>query len=191
MSARISDTLSWAEEVERALLAILWWHPLLIGLVRRELDPSIHLTLPKHRYILEAIEIAFREIGDVTWETVVQVILEIPKAFDECGGKEGLNEVYTDQGHYPSGPRNPEPIVAEYIRFLKACAIQRGIDPTKPVLHYTVGWGFLRRNKLAISSQHPVATGNAHFLGHYLRLAGWPDGDEQMKLRFEIERTTK
>jgi len=129
MSARISDTLSWAEEVERALLAILWWHPLLIGLVRRELDPSIHLTLPKHRYILEAIEIAFREIGDVTWETVVQVILEIPKAFDECGGKEGLNEVYTDQGHYPSGPRNPEPIVAEYIRFLKACAIQQESIP--------------------------------------------------------------
>src|SRR5215467_8141404 len=83
MTQEIDVTLRWGVEVERALLAILWWHAYLIGLVRRELDPNIHLTLPKHRYILEAIEIAFREIGDVTWETVVQVILEIPKAFEE------------------------------------------------------------------------------------------------------------
>jgi hypothetical protein len=147
--------------------------------------------LPKHRYVLEAIEIAYREIGDVSWATVVRVICEIPGAFGECGAKEGLNEVFTDEGHYPCGDCNPEPILKDHIRFLKACAIQRGIDPTKPVPHYTVGWGILRRNKLAISSQHPVATGNGNFLGHCLRLAGWPHGDEQMKLRFELERNTK
>jgi hypothetical protein len=162
MTPELSATLHWAVEIERSLLAILWWLPEFIGLVRRELDPSIHFTLPCHRHILEAISIAYSEIGDVTWETVVQAILEMPGAFDECGGKEGLNEVFTDEGHYPFGPRNPEPIVAEYIRVLKNCAIQRGIDPTKPVLHYTVARGILQLNKLATKPEHPTITGKIY-----------------------------
>jgi hypothetical protein len=190
MSTELSTTLRWAKEFERSLVSICWWCPEYLGQVRRELDPSVHFTLPCHGLVLQAIEIAYRELGDVTWETVVQVVSEIG-GFQECGEKPGLNDIFTNENHYPWGPRNPAVFVPEYIRLLKECAIIRKIDPTKPVPHYTVGWGSLRRNKLAISSQHPVATGNAHFLGHHLRLAGWPDGDDQMKLRLELERNAK
>ena len=192
MSAELSRTLRWGKEVERSLVAIVWHHPHFLWLVRKELDPADHFTLPAHRYILDAISVVCSDHDNVNWHTVVQAICEMPGAFEECGGKEGLNQIFTDDGHCPQGPCDPEPFVAEYIRFLKACAIQRGIDPGKPVLHYTVARGILQLNKLATKPEHPTITGKLYVPvpGTY-SLAGWPQGDSQVNIKGQLERSQR
>jgi hypothetical protein len=190
MTPQISATLQWGFENERSLLAILWHYPEFVSVTQRDLDPAVHFSLRGHRYILEAIDVSYRHLGDVSWGTVVEVICEIPGAFDECGGKPGLNDVFTDEGRYPESVRNPEPIVTEYIRSLKQCAVIRGVDPSQPVLHHTTGRGYLRKNKLATKPEHPQAIGEIYvpMPGTY-KLSGWPQGQDQLKITGHLQRS--
>jgi hypothetical protein len=192
-AGQVSLSLRWALEIERSVINILWHYPEYLGLVQRELDLRVHFTLPAYRHVLEALQIVAEKCGTADWASVLECVCEIPGAFDECGGKEGLNRIFTDDNRYPESvrPEFAEPILKDRIRFLKEAAIVRGTDPTKPVLHYTVGWGVLRRNKLAIKSQHPVAIGEIRccFCGRTSALAAWPQGDNGLKLKGTPERS--
>jgi hypothetical protein len=191
--AELSLALRWAIEAERSLVAILWHYPEYLGLVQRELDPNIHFTIPAYRYVLEAIAIVGEKCSAVIWASVLECICEIPRAFEECGGKEGLNTIFTDEGRYPEGPQADlaEPILRDHIRFLKEAAIQRGVDPTQPVRHYTSGRGYLQKNKLATTDKHPVATGKiaCAYCGRTSALAGWPEDEDNLNLKSTRERS--
>jgi hypothetical protein len=188
MSAELHPTLAWAPEVEVETLGVLWWHPHLIALAQSKLDPGIHFTLPHHRTVLEALSIVFRDENCCPWGSVVACVIELG-GFQECGGKHGLNEILTSNSHYPWGvsQEGAEPILRDHIRYLNDAAKLRGADPTKPLLHYTTGRGFLQKNKLATKPEHPVAVGEAYVLGHKFNLAGWSAGDG-MKLKMELVR---
>ena len=188
MSAQLHPTLHWAPEVERATLAIAWWHPHLVGIIQRELHPDIHFTVLQYRIVLEVLSIVFRQEGHTEFQSVVACIIELG-AFEECGGREGLNEILTDRNQHPWGvsQESAEPILRDHIRYLKEAAKIRGVDPTKPFIHYTGGHGFLQKNKAATKPTHPVVIGKARLFGHQFNLAGWSAG-EDVKLTFELMR---
>jgi hypothetical protein len=193
MTAELHSTLYWAPEVEVETLGLLWWHPHLIALAQSKLDPSIHFTLPHHRTVLEALSIVFRDENCCPWGSVVAVVIELG-GFEECGGKEGLNAIFTSDGRYPWGvsAEGAEPILRDHVRYLKKAAEIRGEDPSRALLHHTGGRGFLQKNKLATKPEHPVAVGEAHVLGHKFNLAGWPDGDGvKFKLELVPKRSSK
>jgi hypothetical protein len=186
MTPELHLTLYWAPEVEVETLGILWWHPHLIALAQQKLDPAIHFTLPHHRTVLEALSIVFRDENHCPWGSVTACVIELG-GFEEAGGKEGLTDILTSNGRYPWGvsAEGAEPILRDHIRYLKDAARIRGVDPTKPHLHYTTGRGFLQKNKLATKPQHPPVVGEAYALGHKFKLAGWLAGDG-VKLTFEL-----
>jgi hypothetical protein len=185
--AEVSLTLRWALEQERSVASIIWHYPEYLGLVQRELDPQIHFTIPAYRLVLEGIALVDQKCATADWASVLQCICEIPGAFEECGGLQGLNAIFTDDNHYPEGPRADlvERILLDRIRFLKEAAVVRGVDPSQPVPHYTTGRGFLQKNKLATRPTHPVATGDARcaWCGRPNALAGWPEGEERLALK--------
>jgi hypothetical protein len=188
MTSELHPTLQWALEIECESLGLLWHHPHLIGLAQRELDPAIHFTLPHHRTVLEALSIVYREEGHTQWALVVACVIELG-GFEEAGGKEGLNTIFTGNNHYPWGVNagEAEPILRYYITFLKQAAEIRGIDPSKPLNHYTGGHGFLQKNKAATKPTHPPVIGKEYLFGHQFNVFGWPAGDG-VKFKLELVR---
>jgi hypothetical protein len=179
----ISLTLHYAVESERAIVNILWHYPEFLGLAQRELDPRVHFTLPSCRLVLEAMALANEKCLPVCWQSVLECICEIREAFEECGRREGLSQIFTDDGHYPEGPRANlvEPILRYHIDYLRSAAILRGIDPAKPLEFFHTGWGHLVRNKLATN---PIATGKVGcaYCGKTNDLAAKLEG-ENLKLK--------
>jgi hypothetical protein len=188
----LHPSLQWAVEIEQSLVALLWQCPEQIGVVRHELDERIHITQPRIRHVLDAIEWAYRGMGCVSWAMVVGELCHVPGAFQECGGKAGLNEIFTDGDHLVLGTRDPEPFIAYYIDFLKKAAVVRGVDPSAPVLDHTTGYGFLRRNKAATTSKHPFAKGNIPrcCCGRRCAVAAWLDDDDGLALKLTFERSS-
>jgi len=185
----LHPSLQWAPAIEQSLIALVWQCPEQIGMVRQQLDERVHLTVPAHRHVLSAIEWTYRGMGCVSWTVVVAELCHIPGAFQECGGKAGLNTIYTDGG-LVMGAGDPEPFIRYYIDFLKAAAVIRGVDPTRPVLHHMDAHGVLELNKLATSLSHPTVTGWIHVpLPGTYSLAGWPQGEVQLRLKGQLKRT--
>ena len=122
------------------------------------------------------ISLVFWEIGGVDWATVVHAVREVD-ALELCGGRQGLNEVLTDGGYFPWGPREPEPLVQEYIRLLQDYAAQRQAASEKIPIHFTGGKGRIVPNKLARSDRDPSDVGQAWIRGRRYRIRGWRDGD--------------
>jgi hypothetical protein len=111
------NACSYSNEIERSLVSILWHHPQYVDFVLLNLDPELHFINPDLRIILEMIAVVWWELGAVDWASVVQAVREVD-IIEDVGGLQGLNDVFTDCGHYPEGYPNPEPFVKEYIRLL-------------------------------------------------------------------------
>jgi hypothetical protein len=186
--AELSLTLRHTVEVERSVVSICWHYPEYLGVVQQKLNPKTHFTVPAYRIVLEALQLQNEKCGAADWAGVLEVVCELG-GLEECGGLEGLNDIFTDHNRNPEGPRADlaEPILSDHVRFLKEAAIQRGVDPTQPVRHYTSGRGFLQKNKAATKPTHPTAVGEAYVLGHKFKLLGWPAGDG-VKLKMELVR---
>jgi hypothetical protein len=143
------------------------------------LDPDIHFLDPALRIVLEMLSVVYWQIGALDWASVIQALREVNE-IEACGGLEGLNEIYTDGGHYPEGrlPQFAEAFVREYIQLLYDYANQRESDPTKPVYRFTGGKGKLRLNKLARCDSDPSDVGEALICGRRYKILGWCDGNE-------------
>jgi hypothetical protein len=183
-------TLHWAAEIERSFTSTLWHHPEFLDLACRELDFTVHISISPYRKIIEALTIVFGDLGiDLDWTCVVHCVRELG-AFDECGGLVGLNEIFTDCGHYPEGRQHPEAVIGEYIRLLKEYAIARGVDPLATVRRYTRGRGYLQKNKLATKPTHPTVVGKIErcCCGRRCTIAGWPGEQDTLNLTLTPER---
>jgi hypothetical protein len=186
-------TLYWAYDVERAFVALLWHSPDLIDTARQELDFDLCIVTPAFRTILQALLIVHGEIAETDFVCVLHCIREMG-TLEEAGGLEGLNDVFTDIGHYPEGRRKPDVIYREYVRLLKAYALIRAKNPYETLRHYTRGRGFLVRNKFATRPEHPCVVGKIPRCGCGKRcvIAGWPDGEgDGLNLTLELERSHK
>lgn len=183
-------TLFWSHEIECSFVSTLWHAPQYLALAQHELDLKAHFSVTPYRKILEAIVLVHSEIGvDLDFTCVVHCVREMG-VFEECGGLLGLDQVYTDNNHYPEGRAHPEPIIREYIRLLKEYAIARKTDPFQSVRHYTRGRGFLQRNKLATRPEHPAVIGKIErcCCGRRCMIAGWPGEGGNLNLTLTPER---
>jgi hypothetical protein len=178
----ISATFVYCEEVECALVSLLWWNPDLIPITQRELDFQQHFVSPAHRGVLEALTFAYAQMGDVSWAAVIEMVRQLGLN-DEVGGLAGLNDILTNRGRHPEGPpkRNLDLFLSEYIRAVKTYASGRKANPFTAPSYYVDGAGTLRRNKLALKSNDPVCAGTIRVLGHTFAAAGWWGEDGELR----------
>ncbi|MGD0181212.1 MAG: hypothetical protein ABSC15_15480 [Terriglobales bacterium] len=174
------QTFLFAPEIEEAAVTMLWRQPDRLGQFLRELDPAVHITQPHLRYLLEAIDLAWRELGAVDFATVVTVIRELGR-FEDCGGLEGLSELWSNGDCHVASPKE-DPAIAEdrfnriflhYIEMLKTYALARKSDFHFSVTRFSSGGGELRPNKNKRRDTDAAFVGEVNVAGKLYRTAAY------------------
>jgi hypothetical protein len=155
-------TFHFAPEIEQSLLSLCFYAPERIAVLKRELDPQVHITRPELRYILEAIELAYRELGATDFASVIQTLRELGH-LEDCGGAPGVNQVFEEYRYGFSSPQAEEEIFAHYIEMLKRYAVARSSNSN--LLFFNRGDLVLALNKAKQSPRSPDYTGNGKVAG--------------------------
>jgi hypothetical protein len=166
----VPETFIFAPEIEQALVSVCFQCPERIATLYRELDPGIHITRPELRFILEAIDLAYRELGATDFASVIQVLRELGR-LEACGGAPGVNSVFEEYRYGFSSPEAEEPIFGHYIEMLKAYALGR--DKNQPVYRFNRGDIHLVPNKTKHSESAPDYVGEGKIAGRLYRVAEW------------------
>jgi hypothetical protein len=182
-------TFYFAPEIELSVVSECWHAPDRLSVVKRELDPAVHLTQPHLRWILEALDLAYRELGAVNFEIVVQVLREMHH-LEDCGGLEGLNEVYKAAA-YGRDPVRDQKIFDAELAMLKQYAINRKVDPPHPPDFFTRGQLVLYPNKTKHFDSQPDATGEGKIGGRCYRATAWLESDQHGQEFFKVSLTPK
>lgn len=177
-------TFYFAAEIEEALVSIIWHEPERCAIFKRDCDPEIHLSQPRLRIILEAIDLGFRELGCVAFPIVVQVVREFGR-LEDCGGLEGLSKIFC-LAQFRESRENTEAIFSHYLEMLKTYALHRQMDPPRPIYRFTGGRGTVYRNKVKRKPTDPDFTGEAIVYGRAYGVRGEMALDaEAINFRFE------
>lgn len=166
------ETFVFAPEIETAFVSICFHQPERCGAAYRELDPQVHFIQPHLRHILEAIDLAYRELGVADWPSVIQVLREQGR-LEDCGGLDGVNAVYAT--HIPTPVTGQ--IFDHYLDLLKDYAVNRKLDPPQKTFRFTGGHGTLAKNKLKTKETEPDLVGYSKVAGRWYKAAGWFRGD--------------
>jgi DnaB-like helicase N terminal domain len=178
-------TFLFAPEIEQSLVALCFHDPGCIATVYRELDPQIHITQPHLRFILEAIDLAYRELCTADFASVIQVLREEGK-LENCGGAAGVNSVLEGYRYGFSSPEAAEQIIAHYIETLKVYAINRKKDAPERVYRLTGGIATLALNKAKRRDFEPNYLGEARIAGRWYTVGASPSLDGSfLNFRFE------
>jgi hypothetical protein len=164
------DSFAFAPEIEQALVSLCFYNPDRIGVVYRELDPDVHFTQPHLRQILSAIDLAYRELGDHDFASVVTVLREQGQ-LEACGGAAGVNQVFEEYRYGCSSPEAEQEIFSHYIEMLKAYALGR--ETNQPVYRFNRGDIRLVPNKTKHSESAPDYVGEGKIAGRAYRVAEW------------------
>jgi DnaB-like helicase N terminal domain len=164
------DSFAFAPEIEQALVSLCFYNPDRIGVVYRELDPDVHFTQPHLRQILEAIDLAYRELCEHDFASVVTVLREQGR-LEACGGLPGLNSVFEQYRYGFSSPEGEQEIFSHYIEMLKAYALGR--ETNQPVYRFNRGDIRLVPNKTKHSDSAPDYIGEGKVAGCLYRVAEW------------------
>lgn len=194
-----AHTFYFAPEIEAALVSCAWHEPDRLAVVYRELDPAVHLSQPHLRFLMEAIDLAYRDLGCVNFEVVIQVLRETGH-LEHCGGLEGANQIYgLELDSYGEAARfsklcdqvRNEKIFRHYLEMLKIYAVHRSQVPPRPVYVFTKGWLALHQNKIKSSRGAPDALGEGKLAGRSYAAAMWIETDEHGNQIFKVSLTPK
>lgn len=166
------ETFVFAPEIETAFVSICFHQPERCGAAYRELDPQVHFIQPHLRHILEAIDLAYRELGVADWPSVIQVLREQGR-LEACGGLDGVNAVYIAHTPTPVTGR----IFDHYLDMLKDYAINRSADPPQNTYRFTGGSLALYPNKNQRKPTDPDFLGDGKIAGRQYRAAVWKSGE--------------
>jgi hypothetical protein len=177
-------TFIFAPEIEDATISILWHEPERLPDFLRRFDPNLHLAQPHCRIILEAINLAYGELGTSDFATVTQVVSELHK-LDHCGGIEGLNRIYSlVEDGTPHWKERGDKIFAHYLEMLIAYGTHRRLAPNENMYRFTAGRATVRRNKVKRPNE-PFYIGSAFVRGRNYKIRGWETSEEEFSLTFE------
>lgn len=180
----------YAPEIEAALVSTCWHQPEWLATVYRELDPAIHLSQPHLRWLLEAIDLAYRDLGCVNFEVVIQVLRETGH-LEDCGGLEGANQVYGLEEYGREDPVRNEKIFQHYLQMLKTYAVHRKMEPARLPYVFTSGSLVLHQNKVKASQNGPDALGEGKLAARSYAAAMWIEIDEHGQKVFKVRLTPK
>jgi hypothetical protein len=162
----------FAPEIEQAIVSLCFQAPERIATLKRELDPNVHFTRPELRHILEGIELAYRELGESDFATVIQILREFGR-FEDCGGLDGINQVFEQYRYGFASPEVEEQIFTHYIEMLRAYALARANQPPVPVYRFARGDLTLLKNKTKTSERSPEWTGEGKVAGQPYRASAY------------------
>jgi hypothetical protein len=163
-------TFQFAPEIEQSVVSLCFYAPERIAVLKRELDPQVHITRPELRHILEAIELAYRELGMSDFATVICVLRELGH-LEDCGEVRGVNAIFEEYRYGFSSEQALAEIFAHYIEMLKAYALGR--QSTQSVFRFNRGDITLLPNKLKRSPASPDFVGEGKVAGRCYRAAEW------------------
>jgi hypothetical protein len=170
-------TFQFAPEIEQSLVSLCFSAPERIATLKRELDLVVHITQPHLRFVLEAIELAYRELGTSDFACVIQTLRELG-CLEDCGGADGVNQIFEQYRYGFSSPQAQEQIFTHYIAMLKAYAFGRANQP--PVAVYRFARGDLRlvKNHARINEQAPDWIGEGKVAGRTYRASAFTNYDK-------------
>jgi DnaB-like helicase N terminal domain len=171
------STFQFAPEIEQSMVSLCFYAPERIATLKRELDPQVHFTRPELRYILEAIELAYRELGSRDFASVIQTLRELSR-LEACGGPSGVNSVFEEYRYGFSSPEAQEEIFAHYIEILKAYAQARSNQPPVNVYRFLRGDITLVKNKTHVSDRSPDWIGEGKVAGRPYRASAFSHQDK-------------
>jgi hypothetical protein len=180
----------FSPEIETALIGLLWREPDRISIVKRELDPALHFVQPHCRWLLEAIDLAYRELATVDFACVIEVLRELGR-LEDVGGLEGANELW-NAGEFLNSPvwqamGKTDALFAEYLRMIKQYAVNRGEQPPRPTYLFIGGKGTLLLDKARVKADH--YTGEVSVAGRWYSVRAEVGSEgEFINLRFEPKR---
>jgi hypothetical protein len=183
-------TFIYAPEIEAALVSTVWHQPEWLATVYRELDPTVHLSQPHIGYLLAAIDLAYRDLGCVNFEVVIQVLRETGH-LEDCGDLEGANQIYGLEEYGREDAVRNEKIFRHYLEMLKTYAVHRDQVPPRPVYAFTGGWLALHPNKVKTFQHGPEALGEGKIAGRAYRASMWIESDEHGQKIFKVSLTPK
>jgi len=152
----------FAPEIEQSLVSLCFYAPERIATLKRELDPKVHFTDPKLRFILEAIELAYRELGTNDFASVIQTLRELGR-LDACGGPSGVNAIFEEYRYGFSSPQAQQEIFDHYLDMLKRYAVARSSNTN--LLFFNRGDLVLTLNKAKATPRSPDYIGNGKVAG--------------------------
>jgi hypothetical protein len=170
-------TFQFAPEIEQSMVSLCFYAPERIAVLKRELDPQVHFTRPELRHILEAIELAYRELGASDFASVICVLREL-RRLEDCGGVERVNAIFEEYRYGFSSPEALEEIFAHYIEMLKAYAQARSNQPQVNVYRFLRGDITLVKNKTRSTDRCPDWIGEGKVAGHTYRASAFSNQDK-------------
>jgi len=166
----VPESFIFAPEIEVATVSLIWKQPERCARFLRDLDPALHLSQPHLRYIVEAVALAYSELGCADWATVVGVLREL-KHFEDCGELLGLNEVYSAVEITPVSDQ----IFDHYVSMLQSYALGR--EKNQSVYRFNRGDINLVKNKVKRIESAPDFIGEGKVAGRLYRAAAWTNTD--------------
>jgi hypothetical protein len=185
-----NNTSYFAPEVEQAVVSLCWHEPERLAQFYREFDPGAHIGQPHLLVILEAIAIAYGELGTTDFAAIVQIVRELGRMVS-CGGLDGLNQVYQAQLDGRTNPEHTEKIWTEYLRLLRYYAQNRKADPPRSADFFTRGHLCLYPNKTKSLQSQPDATGEGKIAGKAYRATAWLEPGNHGQKFFKINLNPK
>jgi hypothetical protein len=170
-------TFHFATEIEQSMVSLCFYAPERIAVLKRELDPQVHFTRPELRFILEAIELAYRELGMSDFASVIQTLREL-RRLEDCGGPERVNAVFEEYRYGLSSEQALEEIFAHYIEMLKAYAQARSNQPQVNVYRFIRGDITLVKNKTRVNDRSPDWIGEGKVAGRTYRATAFSNQDK-------------
>jgi hypothetical protein len=155
-------TFHFAPEIEQALVSLCFYAPERIAVLKRELEPQVHFTRPELRHILQAIELAYGELGVSDFASVIQTLRELGR-LEDCGGPSQVNAIFEDYRYGLSSPQAEREIFDHYVDMLKRYALARSSNTN--VLFFNRGDLHLSPNKAKQSPHSPDYIGNGKIAG--------------------------
>jgi hypothetical protein len=162
----------FAPEIEQALVSLVFYAPERLATVQRELDPEVHFIRPELRHILEAINLAYRELGTTDFASVIQTLRELGR-LEDCGGPGGVNSVLEQYRYGFSSSQAEIEIFEHYIQMLQAYALARANQPPVSVYRFLRGDLTLAANKAKAHERCPDYLGEGKIAGRLYRASAW------------------
>jgi hypothetical protein len=183
-----SATFVYAHEIENGIVSVAWHHPSFLAIIQRDLDLELHFTQPHLRYLIEALSLAYSELGTTDFSVVIETLRETGRLLD-CGGKQGLNELY-ELFLYGQDQNRFELIFAYFLERLQTYAVARTDGTTAPA-RFLGGKGTISPNKVKRNVHSPDYAGSIRISGRIYDVALWinPRG-EFVNLTFLPSATT-